>query len=192
MRGSDFDLGDRLGVGLDALQHLPAELLVRHLAAAEAQRDLDLVAFLEEALDGAHLHVVVVIVDARAHLDLFDLDDLLLLARLGGLLLLLVFVFAVVEDLGDRRIGVGRDLDQVEPGFVARASASAVVTTPTFWPVSSISRTSRTRMSSFIRGPDGSRSGAALIGRRMLQSPSVVARTLPARPPGNGQADARQ
>ena len=69
--------------------------------------DLDLVAFLEEAFDGAHFHVVVVIVDAGPHLDLFDLDDLLSLARLGGLLLLLVFVFAVVEDLGHRRVGIG-------------------------------------------------------------------------------------
>ena len=79
-----------------------------HLAAAEAQGDLDLVAFLEEAPDRLHLHVVVVIVDHRAHLDLLDLDDLLLLAGLGGLLLFLIFEFAVVEDLADRRLGIGR------------------------------------------------------------------------------------
>jgi hypothetical protein len=47
-----------------------------------------------------------VIVDAGAHLDLFDLDDLLMLAGLGGLLLLLIFVFAEIEDLADRRLGV--------------------------------------------------------------------------------------
>ena len=154
-----------------------AELLVRHLAAAEAQRHLDLVAFLEEPADGAHLHVVVVIVDAGPHLDLFDLDDLLVLARLGGLLLLLVFVLAVIEDLGRPADSASGEIStRSSPASVARAMASAVATTPTFWPVSSINRTSRTRMSSFIRGPDGSRSGAARIGRRMLQSPSVVAR----------------
>jgi hypothetical protein len=46
-----------------------------------AQGDLDLVAFLEEPLHRAHLHVVIVIVDHRPQLDLLDLDDLLLLAR---------------------------------------------------------------------------------------------------------------
>ena len=61
---------------------------MRHLAAAEAQRDLDLVAFLEEAPHGLHLDLVVVVVDARAELDFLDLDGLLLLAGLGGLLLL--------------------------------------------------------------------------------------------------------
>jgi hypothetical protein len=48
-----------------------------------------------------------VIVDGGAHLDLFDLDDLLMLARLGRLLLRLVFVFAVVEDLADGRVSLG-------------------------------------------------------------------------------------
>src|SRR5262245_64051315 len=45
-----LDLGDRPGVGLHALKQLGAELLVRHFAPAEAQGDLDLVAFLEKAL----------------------------------------------------------------------------------------------------------------------------------------------
>jgi len=52
--------------------------------------------------------------DARAHLDLLDLDGLLLLAGLGGLLLRLILVFAVVEDLADGGLGIGRNLDQVE------------------------------------------------------------------------------
>src|SRR5436190_23078397 len=70
---------------------------------------------------------------------------------------------------------------------MALANASVVATTPTLVPVWSIKRTSRTRMSSFIRGPAGSRSGAALIGRRMLQSPSVVVRTLLSESLRNGQ-----
>ena len=76
-------------VFLDALQKIVAELLVGHFAAAEAQRHLDLVAFLEEPLHRAHLHVVVVLVDPGTDLDLLDLDDLLLLARLGRFLLFL-------------------------------------------------------------------------------------------------------
>ena len=84
------------------------------LAASEAQGDLDLVAFVEELVDGAHLHVIVVRVDVRPHLDFLDVDGLLLLAGLVFLFLLLVFELAVVDDLADRRLGVGRNLDQVE------------------------------------------------------------------------------
>jgi hypothetical protein len=91
---------------------------VGHFAAAEAQRHLDLVAFLEEPLHGAHLHLVVVVVDHRAELDLLDLDDLLLFAGFGLLFLFLESVFAVVQDLADRRYGVGRDFDQVEAGLL--------------------------------------------------------------------------
>src|SRR5262249_4062186 len=85
------------------------------LATAEAQGDFDLVTVVEKALHRAHLHVVVMIIDARSHLDLFDFDDLLPLACLGGLFLLLVLEFAVVEHLGHGRTGVGGYLHQIEP-----------------------------------------------------------------------------
>ena len=112
-----FHLGDGRGVLLDPLEQLGAELHMRHLAAPEAQGDLHLVALLEEPPDRAHLHLVVVDVDVRPHLDLLDLDGALLLARLGGLFLRLIFVLAVIQDLAHRRLGIGRDLDQIEPGF---------------------------------------------------------------------------
>jgi hypothetical protein len=66
-----------------------------------------------------------VIVDGWAHLDLLDLDDLLLLARLGGLLLLFVFVFPVVHQLDDGRLGLGRDFDEVE-AFLLRDGAGVL------------------------------------------------------------------
>ena len=44
-----FDLGDFDRIRLDPVEKLLAQFLVRHFAAAEAQGDLDLVAFLEEA-----------------------------------------------------------------------------------------------------------------------------------------------
>ncbi|CAN1723097.1 protein of unknown function [Hyphomicrobium sp. 1Nfss2.1] len=109
-----FHLGNRFQVALHALQHLHAELLVGHLTTAEAQGDLHLVAVLEEPFDRAHLHVVVVVVDRGAHLDLFDLDDLLVLARLGRLLLRLVLVLAEVEDLADRWRRLRRNLDEIQ------------------------------------------------------------------------------
>src|SRR6266700_4144552 len=112
-----LDLGHRREVAADALEQFGAELLVGELSAAEAQGDLGLVAFLAEPPDRAHLHVVIVIVDHGPELDFLDLDDLLLLARLGGLLLLLVFEYAVVEDLADRGGLVGDDLDEVQPRF---------------------------------------------------------------------------
>jgi len=56
------------------------------------------------------------VVDVRAHLDLFDLDDLLLLLGFGFFLLLLILVLAVIEYLADRRLRVGRNFDQVKPG----------------------------------------------------------------------------
>ena len=50
----------------DALQQRQAEFLVRDLAAAKAQRDLALVAFVQKAPDVAHLDVVVTVVGTRA------------------------------------------------------------------------------------------------------------------------------
>jgi len=61
-----------------------------------------------------------VAVDAGAHLDLFDLDDLLLLPSLVLLFLRFIFEATEIEDLADRRIGVRRDLDEVEPGIRSR------------------------------------------------------------------------
>jgi hypothetical protein len=57
-------------------------------------------------------------VDVGAHLDLLDLDDLLVLARLGRLFLVGVFQLAEIEDLADWRIGIGGNLDEIEAGFL--------------------------------------------------------------------------
>jgi hypothetical protein len=62
-------------------------------------------------------------VDVRAHLDLLDLDDLLVATRLGGLLLVGVFQLAEIEDLDDRRLGVGGDFDEVEAGFLSQGES---------------------------------------------------------------------
>jgi len=59
-------------------------------------------------------------VDVGAHLDFLDLDDLLALARLGGLLLALIFQLAEIGELADGRILVGRYLDEIEAGFLSR------------------------------------------------------------------------
>ncbi len=84
------------------------------LPPPEHDRDLDLRALVEEANDVALLRLVVVDRDLRPELDLLDVDLGLVLPRELRLLLLLVAVLAVVHDLGDRRIRLGGDLDEVE------------------------------------------------------------------------------
>ena len=54
------------------------------------------------------------LVDVGPELDLFDVDDLLLLLRLVRLLLLLVQELAEIHDPADRRLGRRRDFHQVE------------------------------------------------------------------------------
>src|SRR5690606_15609614 len=111
-----LDLGDLADLLAHALEKLHAELQVRHLASAEAQRQLDLVALVEEAAHRLHLGLIIVVVDVGTHLDLLDLDGLLALASLGGLLLALIFHLAEVGDLAHRRLGVGHDLDKIHAG----------------------------------------------------------------------------
>jgi hypothetical protein len=55
-----------------------------------------------------------VVVDVRPHLDLFDLNDFLFLLGFSFLFLLLIFVFAVIEDLAYGRGRIRRDLNKIE------------------------------------------------------------------------------
>ena len=88
---------------------------MRHFAAPKAQGDLHLVAFAQKLQNRAHLDVIVVLVGAGAKLDLFDFDDVLLFAGLSLALLLLIFEFAEIHDLADRRFGIWRNLNQIQP-----------------------------------------------------------------------------
>jgi hypothetical protein len=113
-----FNFGDFGCIGLDPVEEPVSQLLMGHFATPETQRHFDLVALFEEALDGLHFDVIVMIVNHRAHLYLFDFNDFLLLAGFGGLLLLLEFELAIIQDLGHRRHCVGRDFDQIEIGLL--------------------------------------------------------------------------
>src|SRR5262249_14992877 len=109
-----LDPGDVLEQLQHLLDHLLADLLVRHLPAAEEADEQHLVAVAEELPRLADADLQVVFGDARPHAHLLDLHLVLLaLARLL-LLLLLVLVLAVVHDTADRRALVRGDLDQVE------------------------------------------------------------------------------
>src|SRR5436305_7498775 len=101
-------------VSLEPLQQLVAEVLARHFTAPELDGGLHLVPFAEEADGVLELEIVVVLVDVGAELDLFEMDDLLLLLRYVRLLLLLVEELAEVHDAADRRLRRRRHLHQVE------------------------------------------------------------------------------
>src|SRR5688572_23840519 len=72
--GVGFHLDQLVEFGAHLVENPEAQFLVHHLAATEAHGDLHLVALAEERPDRAHLHFIIMGVDAGAHLDLFDLD----------------------------------------------------------------------------------------------------------------------
>ena len=115
--GHLLDLTDFVEVGLDPFELAQTEFLVGHLAAAEAQGDLALVAFVEEALQVAQLDLIVVLVGARTELDLFDLDLLLLESGFVGLFLFLILELAEIHHLANRWLGHRRDFDKIQPGL---------------------------------------------------------------------------
>src|SRR5262249_10404392 len=110
-QGHCLALHDRVALDddqtLERLQNLVDDLAallgVRDLTAAEADGDLRLVTLFEEAPDVFDLRLEVVVVRLRAHLDLFDLDDVLLLLGLVGLLLFFVLEASEVHDLAHGR-----------------------------------------------------------------------------------------
>src|SRR6266700_2327295 len=123
LEGLRLDLPDLLDVVGEPEEQVAAPLRVGLRPAPENDRDLHLRALVEESLDVSLLGVVVVDADLRPELDLLHLDLALVLAGLLRLLLLLVLVLPVVHDLGDGRVGLGCDLDEVEVlavGVVAR------------------------------------------------------------------------
>src|ERR1044072_8771160 len=74
-----------------------------------------------------HAVFVVVIVCSRSKLNFLDRDRHLLLLLFVCLLLRFVLVFSEIDDAANRRIGVGSDLDQVQPLFPGGAHGIAHV-----------------------------------------------------------------
>src|SRR5690554_2082110 len=97
----------------DPFHQLAADVLVRHLTAAETQRDLALVATFEETNQVTQLDLIVALVGARPEFDFLDLNLLLLFLLCRLLLFLLEDELAVIHDLADDRIGIG-NLNQIE------------------------------------------------------------------------------
>ena len=123
MEGRAFHAGHELDqpgiadIEDQAVDDLVPEVAMGHLAALEAERCFDLVAFAEKADSLVLFGLVVMFVDCDGELDLFDCDDLLLLACGAVALVLFVKKLAVVLDLADGGNGVGGDLYEVEGTF---------------------------------------------------------------------------
>jgi hypothetical protein len=116
--GIAFDFADEPEGVADFFHDVAAEFQVGHFAAFELQRELDLVAFLEELAGVVDLDFEIVIADADgAELEFFELAAAAARAALVFLLLLLVAPLAVIHDSANRRAGGGGYLDEVEPGF---------------------------------------------------------------------------
>jgi len=91
------------------------------LTTAEQDHRLDLVAGLEEALCALALGFVIVLVDLQTETNLFEDRVRLVAPGLFGLLRSFVLELAVVHDLGDRRLGVRCNLNEIEIGFLRQA-----------------------------------------------------------------------
>ena len=116
------------------LQHLPelvkqslADVRVRHLTPPKPNGELDLIARIEELRRLPGFGLKIMIPDLRLDANLLQLDDMLVLARLTLPPALFVPELPVVHHATDRRDGVGRDFDEVDPtrarqieGFASR------------------------------------------------------------------------
>ena len=104
---------------------------VLNLTAAEDHGALHLVARLEEALGLTDPHVVIVLINLVAHLDLLDFGLVRLLLGLFGFLFLLELELAVVHDPADRWVSLLAHQHQIQfpvaghiQGFFAADHAS--------------------------------------------------------------------
>ena len=98
----------------DSIEDPLSEFRMGHFSSTEHDGDLHLVPVGEEFADFAGLGVEVTVTDLRAVLHLLDGDGAGFLPGFLVSLLELVEEFRVIKDLADRRVGRGRDLDEIE------------------------------------------------------------------------------
>src|SRR6185369_14208332 len=120
--GEHASLGPRVALRArqvrQVAQHLDEQLVsllgVGDLAAAERDRELDLVLLLQERARVLQLGLVIVRFDLGTELHFLEMDDVLLLACDTLAFRLLVLELSVVHDAADRWARGRRDLDQIE------------------------------------------------------------------------------
>src|SRR5690606_20822219 len=86
----------------------------RLLTTTEQDHGFHLVTRLEEANSALHLGFVVVLINFETETNLFEDRVRLVASSFFRLLRSLVLELSVVHDLGDRRLGIGGNLNQIE------------------------------------------------------------------------------
>ncbi len=120
--GIALHLAHQRQLALDLLEDVAPQVHVGHFAAAELQRELHLVSFLEELAGVVDLDQKIMIANLHgSELELLELPGSRRSARLVFLLLLLVAPLAVVHDAADRRARGRGDLDEIEAGLACEA-----------------------------------------------------------------------
>src|ERR1051325_10148160 len=104
-----FNRSERLEILRKPGQQLLAQVGVRDFPPAELHHGFHAIAFFEKAYRMVLFEIVIVIVGVRTEFQLLYLDHVLLLARVVLLFLLLVLIVAVIDGLGDRWNGSGRN-----------------------------------------------------------------------------------
>jgi hypothetical protein len=110
-----FDRTVRTELIGELIEQRSAQIRVGHLAAAEEDGQLDLVAGVEELRGLPTFGFEVMIIDLRPDADLFQLDNVLVSARLALFAALLVSKLPVVHEPADGWHRVGSHLDEIEP-----------------------------------------------------------------------------
>ena len=100
---------------------MSTKLGMRHLAALETNRDLDLVALFKKLLNRSTLEINVVFVRGWTHADFFEEGDLLVLTCLSLFLVLLELVFAVIEQTTDRWKRGRSYLDEIDAALLGHS-----------------------------------------------------------------------
>ena len=120
LRPSCFGLDSTVPYSSTSLQQFHATNRAGDLTTAQHDGDLDLVASVKEAGHMALLHVEIVVVNLQAETNLLDFRGALVAASFTSLDLLVVLVLAVIDELGNRRLRVGRHLDEIEVRFLCQ------------------------------------------------------------------------
>ena len=149
---SEFDSAVFLHFAGKSLQQLDAADRSGLFTTAQHNGDLDLVSAVQEAHHMALLDVEVMVVDLQTEANFLDFRGALIAAGLTSLDLLVVLVLAVIDELGDRRLRVGRHLDEIEVRFLCQVQCDGSRDAPTCSPFGPIRRTWETRISSLMRG----------------------------------------
>lgn len=107
-----------LGAGIpEPVQQSSSQLGMGHFPAAEADRNLDLIAALQKAYRLVNLGLKVMRIDIHRHPDFLDLHCFLVLSRFFFPFGLLIAVLAVIHDPADVGRSLGGDIHKVQALF---------------------------------------------------------------------------